>query len=314
MAEMQNPFFSIVMPTYNRQDFLPKSIGSIQRQSYSNWELIIIDDASTDQTQEVLASYSTDIRIRIHRNSVNMERSASRNYGMKLAQGTYICFLDSDDCYLPHHLETLFKYITECNYEVAFFHTTAAINDGNGNRLRILKFDYSVGRNRVEQVLQNHIPIHTVALHHEITSRFQFDTSLSINEDVYFFAKIAALYEIIYIPAETVIWLIHGSNTKDKIKNHFTPQLIATNKIFNDPEIKPYISRSFARAKFNALYSGLVSFTVDKRQFFKAIWYLFLAFYHSPLSRKNKTNFVTIIYALPFGIILKRRIAKLKLK
>lgn len=96
------PFFSIILPTYNRAHFLPKAIESVLAQTFDDWELVIVDDGSTDNTKEVVVSYKDPRIIYIYQE--NQERSAARNNGIIHAKGEYICFLDSDDYYLPEKL------------------------------------------------------------------------------------------------------------------------------------------------------------------------------------------------------------------
>ena len=95
-------FFSIIIPTYNRAHVLAKAIESVINQRYTNWELIIIDDGSNDNTREVVQQFN-DPRIN-YVYQENTERSQARNNGIKLAKGLYICFLDSDDEYCDNHL------------------------------------------------------------------------------------------------------------------------------------------------------------------------------------------------------------------
>ena len=91
------PFFSVVIPTYNRANMISGAIQSVLEQTFKNFELIIIDDGSTDQTAHVIAGFS-DERIKYNYQQ-NTERSQARNNGIKIASGRYICFLDSDDQY-----------------------------------------------------------------------------------------------------------------------------------------------------------------------------------------------------------------------
>ena len=97
------PFFSIILPTYNRASFLKRSIGSVLAQTFADWELIVMDDGSRDQTKEVVTSFK-DPRIRYFYQE-NRERSAARNNGIARAKGEWICFLDSDDAFMADHLE-----------------------------------------------------------------------------------------------------------------------------------------------------------------------------------------------------------------
>ena len=106
---METILFSIVIPTYNRAHLIAKTLRSILNQTYSNFEIIIVDDGSKDNTQEVVATF-TDKRIQYYRKE-NGERAAARNYGVQKAKGDYINFFDSDDLMYPHHLQTAFNFI-----------------------------------------------------------------------------------------------------------------------------------------------------------------------------------------------------------
>ena len=90
------PQISVIIPTYNRADLLPLTIESVMAQTMPDWELIIVDDGSTDETATVLAPFLQDERIRYIRQE-NAGRSAARNHGARLARGDYFYFLDSDD-------------------------------------------------------------------------------------------------------------------------------------------------------------------------------------------------------------------------
>ncbi|MFT6760420.1 MAG: glycosyltransferase involved in cell wall biosynthesis, partial [Psychroserpens sp.] len=92
---VREPFFSVVTPTFNRGQFLGKAIESVQAQTISDYEHIIVDDGSVDNTEELVKEYSlADSRI-IYIKQKNRGRSIARNIGMKRAQGDYVCFLDS---------------------------------------------------------------------------------------------------------------------------------------------------------------------------------------------------------------------------
>jgi glycosyltransferase involved in cell wall biosynthesis len=94
---------SIILPTYNRSELIKRSIDSVLTQKYGNFELIVIDDGSTDNTEEILKSFN-DERIRILKNKENKGAAAARNMGISISIGTYIAFQDSDDEWLPQKL------------------------------------------------------------------------------------------------------------------------------------------------------------------------------------------------------------------
>ena len=103
------PIVSVIIPFYNRENFLDESVESVLAQTYQNWELILIDDGSTDQSsiiaREFVEKYPTKIFLHQHENGKNRGASSSRNLGIKNAKGDFITFLDSDDVFLPHTLE-----------------------------------------------------------------------------------------------------------------------------------------------------------------------------------------------------------------
>ena len=93
--------FSIIIPTYNRAHIILRAIESVKIQTFSNWELIIVDDGSTDHTEDTIRKID-DPRINYFKKN-HAERSAARNFGIAKAKGKYICFLDSDDYFLKDH-------------------------------------------------------------------------------------------------------------------------------------------------------------------------------------------------------------------
>jgi glycosyltransferase involved in cell wall biosynthesis len=100
MPLFRNPLISLIIPTYNRAHLITETIESVKKQTYTNWELIIVDDGSTDNTEEVIKSYiSSDPRIFFYRRPSNRAKGANacRNFGFEKAKGEYIKWVDSDD-------------------------------------------------------------------------------------------------------------------------------------------------------------------------------------------------------------------------
>ncbi|MBI3500642.1 MAG: N-acetyl sugar amidotransferase [Bacteroidetes bacterium] len=112
---MKNPFFSIVIPTYNLASFLPDTINSILQQTFSNYEIIIIDDGSTDNTKEVLKPYIEKHSHLKYFWQENQRQGAARNNGIRKADGEYIVFFDHDDLMLADYLTILYQKINELN-------------------------------------------------------------------------------------------------------------------------------------------------------------------------------------------------------
>ena len=117
---MNNPTVSIILPNRNYAAFIPDAIASIKAQTLTDWECIIIDDASTDNSVEVIKSLiADDNRFKLIVNASPRGISTSRNLGINAATGEYISFLDSDDCYAEFFLEMLVKLAREADVEVA---------------------------------------------------------------------------------------------------------------------------------------------------------------------------------------------------
>jgi len=116
-----HPFFSIVLCTYNRARLLPRAIDSVLAQVEQDWELVVVDDGSSDDTPSVVQNYAAnDSRIRGVRHD-NVGLAKSRNVGISLARGLFVTFLDSDDEYLPEHLQSR-RHILLDSPDVQFLH------------------------------------------------------------------------------------------------------------------------------------------------------------------------------------------------
>lgn len=112
---------SVIMPAYNAAGFIAESIRSVQQQTFKDWELLVIDDASTDETSNVVEELKAeDPRIKLHILPTNQGAGFSRNIGIKAATGDYISFLDADDLWKPHKLETQLGVMTTENVQVCF--------------------------------------------------------------------------------------------------------------------------------------------------------------------------------------------------
>ena len=111
---------SIIMPSYNTESFLGETIESVLAQTYSNWELIIVDDCSTDNTDAVIATYLHDHRIRYFKNEINSGAANSRNRALREAKGRWIAFLDSDDLWTSDKLKKQTDFMYKNNYSFSY--------------------------------------------------------------------------------------------------------------------------------------------------------------------------------------------------
>ena len=108
----QTPAISLIMSVYNGEDYLSEAIDSVLGQSFTDWELIVINDCSTDSTGEILSKYAAlDPRVKVHTNEVNLRLPSSLNKALGLAQGKYVGRMDADDICLPSRLQKQFDFM-----------------------------------------------------------------------------------------------------------------------------------------------------------------------------------------------------------
>jgi glycosyltransferase involved in cell wall biosynthesis len=196
------PFFSIIVPTYNRAHTLGRCIDSIIGQTFIDWELVIIDDGSTDGTESLVKTYE-DERIRYVWQE-NQERSAARNHGLSLAIGEWICCQDSDDEYLPEHLAVLKDGIQS-------FPSIAAIRSG----VIIHDADRSITKSNTQA--PDAIDIFpwecmtSSAFKNSILENLRFDERFNSSEDLHFLLQVSQLSDIKVLSSHTVNAYIDSS-------------------------------------------------------------------------------------------------------
>mgnify|MGYP004499028109 FL=1 len=131
---MNADMVSIVVPVYNAERFLTETIGLVQKQTYRDWELILVDDCSSDNGAAIVRQYAKDdTRIRLIQQEVNAGAARSRNLGISQANGRYLCFLDADDIWTSQKLEKELAYMKE--KKAAFVFTGYEFADAKGEGL-----------------------------------------------------------------------------------------------------------------------------------------------------------------------------------
>jgi len=149
-----NSLVSIVTPSYKSARFISQTIESVLVQTYQNWEMIIVDDCSPDNANEIIEKYTKkDSRIKLIKLEKNIGPANARNEGIKQARGKYIAFLDSDDIWLPTKLEKQIKFMQENDLVVACSSYYTIDEDGKKINTRVVKefFSYS------DMLKSNHI-------------------------------------------------------------------------------------------------------------------------------------------------------------
>ncbi|EPE6124846.1 glycosyltransferase family 2 protein [Vibrio parahaemolyticus] len=159
---MSYPLISVVIPVFNVSEYVVDSVESVLAQTYPNLEIIIVDDASTDGTYEVLINKFSSIKnIRIFKNDVNSKISYSLNYGIKLARGEYIARIDGDDIAMPDRIEKQYEFLIS-NSDISLVGCSLIGIDENGNEFNRTAFPN--GANKLAKLANFSSPVSHVWL------------------------------------------------------------------------------------------------------------------------------------------------------
>lgn len=195
---MQEGLISIIVPVYNAERYLRETIQSVLNQTYFNFELIAVNDGSTDRSLEILQKF-TDQRIKII-NKENTGVSDTRNIALKVAEGQFVCFIDADDCYSPYYLQRMYETamvnnadMVVCNYMP--FHGKPSFVEKKATAVFIQSIDILVQAGVLTSACTKLIKISTLYKHNIF-----FDKNMSFGEDLFFCWKA-------YLASENV-WMI----------------------------------------------------------------------------------------------------------
>lgn len=215
-APRNEPVVSIIMPAYNAEKYISHAVDSARAQSYSDWELVIVDDGSTDRTPQILAGYA-DARIRVY-HQPNSGESAARNAALDHARGKYLSFLDADDVFLPNHVENAIDYF-QTHPECDGLYCDGWYIKEDGMRLKPLSarrrgpFEGDI----FEQVMRSSdvfgAPLCIFLSLQEISRRqICFDSQIIIGPDWDFLIRYAEKANFGYSSAKTCLYRVHTTN------------------------------------------------------------------------------------------------------
>jgi len=246
------PKFSVVIPLYNKEAFVGETITSILKQTFADFELLIINDCSTDKSENIAVTF-IDKRIKIIRHEHNQGLSASRNTGIKNSCGDFITFLDADDTWKPDFLESILK-LTEMFPECAIFGTDYEEKIGAKTTTPKKNFPENCLPGtffKVEDFFKAALfnPIYCyscVAFSKNVFENIgDFDTSIDYGEDVDFNIRVHTVYSLAYYykPCATYSMGIESQITDSGVKNKRLPNLKKYEALADkNPSLKDYIN------------------------------------------------------------------------
>lgn len=205
--------FSIVIPTYNREKFILNTLESVFSQTYPNYEIIIVDNCSTDSTVEILEPLARTGKIKLIVNEQNYERARSRNTGMENAEGDFLTLLDSDDFMYPNCLADAAEFVAK-NPEAKCFHNLyELIND---KKEVVYRYHFPPLTNQLKAIVSgNFMSCIGNFIEREVYKKYRFDTfsDLTGAEDWEFWLRVLSEYRVYRIEKVNNGILHHSSRT-----------------------------------------------------------------------------------------------------
>lgn len=290
---MNNPFFSIIIPTFNRADFIEKTIRSVLTQIFSDFELIVVDDGSTDNTKGIVTSIN-DGRIRYYFQE-NKERGDARNTGIKKARGNYITFLDSDDILYPNHLEEAIKFINK--NDPTIFHQQYEIVDAE-----IIK--KVITNSSIQKALIKGNPLSCMGIFIKkktaLQNLFNEDQRLSGSEDYELWLRYAAKFDFTYNPICTSSLIIHDNRSVFTMNKDILIErkLLMLENAFKDIDVTRVYGKHRKTMYANAYSYIALHIALTKKHKAESLQYLLKSIYTQPKTLFQKRSLAIIKHLL----------------
>lgn len=216
----RSPFFTVVIPTYNRAELLRQALQSVFDQTFTDFEVIVIDDYSTDHTRSVAESFS-DPRLTYVMNDRSKGGGGARNVGIFRAQGQWVAFLDDDDVWLPEKLEQQYQKIIEVGDSVGFIYTSYAKYDFARHRVLHISRPVKAGWIMQDLFYRNYIGgFFSVAIKTDILKAIGgLDERFPAMQDRDLYMRVTQLTQVAYVNLPLV--LVRTSNTDRISKNAY---------------------------------------------------------------------------------------------
>lgn len=264
MEEIINkPEVSVIMPAYNAEFYIREAISSVIAQTFSNWELIIVDDGSTDKTSDIIAeNCNQDHRIHYFYQE-NGKQGKARNLGISKAKGTYIAFLDTDDFWIPEKLEIQIKEINLQDVDLVFSDSYIFNDDNVSDRSRKMNTLNQIFKG--EQALKlfldgNRIPTLTVLAKKEsihLVNGFTEKKEIPLAEDYHLWLKMLINGCVFYGSDKTLAsYRVHSasSTSQDKMASKQLPEVFF-NLMQNNPSFKKILIKALKK-ELRRQYNG----------------------------------------------------------
>jgi glycosyltransferase involved in cell wall biosynthesis len=287
------PFFSVIIPLYNKEKFIEDTMKSILGQTFGDFEILIVNDGSTDNSGEKIQQF-TDERIRYFKKE-NEGASTARNYGIEKATGTYIAFIDADDYWYPDFLQQVFENIGKFPGEKVF---SAAIEIEMPGKC--IPAEYSIVKTDESQVVDyfeasskmSVIWTSGAAFHKSVFEKAgNFDTTIRSGQDTDLWIRIGMMYKVVFCP-KILARYTHDSESLSKKKQYITKKLNFS-KFAEAEKINPKLRKYLDLNRFSFAIKCKMAGDLANFEAFR-----------NAIDQRNLTNKKRILLQLP-GFVLR---------
>jgi glycosyltransferase involved in cell wall biosynthesis len=262
---VNRPLVSVLMTAYNREDYIAEAIESVLKSTYSHWELIVVDDGSSDDTVAIAQSFvQKDNRIKVYVNKKNIGQFKNRNFAASLAKGKYIKYLDSDDAINKNGIEYCVNQMEQYP------------NAGMGMYSPYVKSESVAEFWPSEKIIREHFfvkpilstgPTGTIINRENFESIGRFDTRFGVPSDMFFNIKFAARYPIVLLPELFVFYRRHDRQEINNKMDYLIYGYLYLKEIFDSVSL-PISAKdlNFLRQKLEKRHAvNLLKFIYHKR-------------------------------------------------
>lgn len=261
---MSSPFFSVVVPTYNRAHLIEKTIRSILQQTLTDYEILVVDDGSKDNTEQVVKSI-TDPRITYYKKA-NGERAAARNFGTAHSKGSYVTFFDSDDLMYPHHLQHAHDFISQ-HVAPEWFHLGFDYKDPHDV---VIKNPEPLN-DKIQRTLlfDNRLSCNGVFLKKSIADQYPFyeDRALASSEDWELWIRLICSFPLKFSATVTTSVVEHDLRSLNTVKPETIEKrdIILIERLKGNATVQKVYKRDFLRFKAERYTFFMMKYQEAKR-------------------------------------------------
>lgn len=280
MSTNIEPLVSVIVPTYNRADYLIEAVESVCNQTYNNWELLIVDDGSTDNTVDVLVEYLKDDRIHYWHQD-NQGQSVARQKALDNATGEYVAFLDSDNLWFPERLQLGVTELSK-DSDIAVAYGDVTTIDENGNETSRTNMRRYSGRIAAQLLRDNFVTMNTSLVRRSAIDRVGgMRPTVRRADDYDLWLRMSALFKFIYIPEYMAEYRVMD----DQISSNKDGRFSSNREIIENfhKEYPDAVSFGEKRRAWSSFFTRKAGYEASMKRYKSGLTDVFIALWQYPM-------------------------------